>query len=221
MTVQYIIKSPDAMVRYLACNLLTKKYVFYSTSWIPDNNKDPLIIDARLLMLYDAHLSKEKQYRRSKAGFAKVKYLRCGQLCIIIATKGRSSFFNREAWKDIREAPLHLEGYSISVNRQTEKVSVRLHPEAQRRLKREFTELAKETLSACETTVREFPFLPFAGVRDGLFSLIRHLNECRRLLKKAPVDWKRCVRKKFTPEPVFIETPKEIADLLRYEAGRR
>jgi hypothetical protein len=218
--VRYLVKSPAHVVQYLACNLLPKGYLFYSTSWIPEG-KDTALVDAKLLLAYDCHFAKEKVYRRKKAGHAAVKYLRCGQLCILLATKGRSPFFDREDWKDVRDNPIHVAGYSLSVNRQTGKVSARLHREAQRYLKREFTVLASSDLRECEAKIKSFPFLPFAGVRDNLFSLIRHLNECRRLLRKAPVEWKRCVRKEFTPEPVFLETPKEIEDLLRYEAGRK
>src|SRR5262245_2615543 len=141
MAYQYLVKSPRHLVQQLACNLLPKGYWFYVATWIPDP-KDPLLTDARLILLHDCHWPKEKQYRRRKAGHATVKYLRCGRLCLLLATKGTSPFFQREAWKDVRDNPIHIAGYSIGVHRQTGKVCVRIHREAQRELKRQFTERA-------------------------------------------------------------------------------
>lgn len=215
----YLLKSPRHLVQYIATNLLPKKYVFYSTSWLPDGT-DAALVDAKLLLKYDAHLSKEQQYRRSKAGFAKVKYLRCGQLLMLFATKGNSPFFEQENFKKITKEPLHIAGYALKADDQTGKVSVRLHKEAQRQLRREWLDDVKQDARWWESKIREFPFLPFSGVRDGLFALIRDLNESRKLLRKPPIDWKRCVRKKFTPEPVFDETPKEIVQLLEYYRRR-
>lgn len=211
---QYLVKSPRHLVQLLACNLLPKGYVFYSVAWIPEG-KDPVLVDAKLVLTYQAHASKHLAYRRRKGGHATVRYFRCGRLALLVATAGRSPFFEREAWKDAREAPLHLAGYSVGVNRQSGKVSVRLHREAQRRLKREFTERAAWSLDWWERWMRAFPFLPFAGVRDNQFALLRHLNQCRKDLRLPPLEWREVVRKKFTPEPVFLESPPELLELLK------
>lgn len=214
--VQYLVKSPRHLTQYLACNLLNRGYHFVSTAWIPEGT-DLGMVDAKLLFAYDAHLSKERQYRRHKAGHAKVRYLRCGQLIVLCATKGRSPFFEREAWFDVRDKALHVAGYALRADRQTGKVSVRLHKEAQRHLRRQFLERAAWDVRWWEERIRAFPFLSFAGVRDGLFALIKDLNASRKLLRKPPIDWRRCVKKTFTPEPVFLDTPKEIAELVEWE----
>lgn len=216
----YLVRSPRHLVQLLATNMLPKQYHFYSTFWIPPE-KDPVLVDAKLILKYECHWPKEKMYRLRKGGRATVRYFRCGQLAILIATKGKSEFFTAESWKDVRDNPIHVAGYSLGVNRQTEKVSVRLHREAQRKLKRQFTERAAWDLKWWEKSIRAFPFLPFAGVRDNLFTLLRHLNECRKLLRLPPVEWRDCVRKEFTPEPVFLETPPEIEQLLQYETKRK
>ncbi len=213
--VQYLLKSERHLAQYLACNLLSKGYVFYATSWIPEG-KDPLLTDAKLLLLYESYLSKERQYRRSKAGFAKVRYLRCGRLVVIMATKGKSAFFQREDWAKITDKPLHVAGYKLSVNGGTGKVSVRIHDEARRKLRREWMEDARGDLRWWEERIWNFEFLPFAGVRDGLFALIRDLNISRKHFRKPPIDWRRCVRKKFTPVPVFLDSPPEILEVLEY-----
>lgn len=217
MDYRYLIKNHNALVQYLACNVLTKGYVFYSTAWIPEW-KDPLLVDAKMITLYDAHISKQRAYRLRKGGVATVKYLRCGRLILLLATHGKHLFFERETGhKDARDCPISVGGYAISVNKQTGKVSVRVHREAQRRLKRYVMEWGhKRSREWWESWVRRFPFLPFAGVRDNLFAVIRLLNANRKSFKQAPVEWKECVRKKFSPKEVFLPSPPELLDLLRW-----
>lgn len=218
---RYLIKSKTALAQYLACNLLPKGYHFYVASWIPEG-KDPLTVDAKLILSYHTHVPKEKAYRRRKAGLSTVKYVRCGRLALLLATKGDSPFFQREAWKDVRDNPICFGGYSVGVNRQSGKVSVRLHREAQNELKRFILEWAcKRDLAWWEAWVKAFPFLPFAGVRDNLFALIRFLNENRKSFRLPPVEWRECVRKEFKPEVVYLETPPEILELLRWETKKK
>src|SRR3954471_24758561 len=107
--VNYLIRSNRHLVQYVATNLLPKKYVFWSMSWLPEG-ADALLVDAKLILRYNCHISKETAYRRRKGGHATVKYLRVGRLCLLLATKGDSPFFQREAWKDIRDSPLHIAG---------------------------------------------------------------------------------------------------------------
>lgn len=221
MSYSYLIRSPRHLVQFIACNLAPRGYRFYSTFVIPDG-KDVVAVDAKLTLLHQTHLSKERQYRRSKAGYAKVKYVRCGRLCLLIATKGTSTFFEREAWADLRERSLAVGGYAISVHRESEKVSVRLHRETVNRLKRFCLEWAtKRDVRWWEDWFWHLPLLPFAGVRDDVFSVLRFLNASRKDFRQPPVEWRRCVRKRFTPEPVFLDSPPELLELLRWEAKEK
>lgn len=216
VTYHYLVRSPRHLVQYLAGNLLPKGYHFHVAMWLPED-ADPVLVDAKLTLLYECHLPKERQYRRRKAGLATVKYVRCGRLAMLLATRGRSPFFAREPFRDAREAAVHVAGYALSVVKVTGKVSVRVHREAQRRVRRQFTEQASRSLDWWERTIRDFPFAAYAGVRDQLFAELRHLNACRRSLRLPPVDWRNCVRKKFKVEPVFLDTPPELLDLLRHQ----
>jgi hypothetical protein len=225
MDYPYLVKSKHHLAQYLACNLLPKGYYFYATSWIPEG-KDPLLVDAKLMLLYATYTDKAKVARRKKAGHAAVKYMRLGRLCILMATKGESPFFQREQWKDCREYPISFGGYSISCQKVTGKksgkVSVRLHREATRRLKKFILTWGyKRRREWWEKWIWRFPFLPFAGVRDNLFALIRFLNENRKSFRQDPVDWKICVRKKFTAVGVWEESPREIVELLRWEIKKK
>jgi hypothetical protein len=217
----YLVKSKHHLAQYLACNALPKGYLFYATSWIPEG-KDPLLVDAKLMLLYSTHLEKTKVARRKKAGHANVKYLRLGRLCLLIATRGASPFFEREAWKDARENPICFGGYSISCGKTCGTVSVRLHREAQKRLKMFILRWGhKRRREWWEKWIWRFPFLPFAGVRDNVFALIRFLNANRKSFRQEPIEWKECVRKKFASVTVWEESPREIVELLRWETKKK
>lgn len=220
MAYTYLVRDPHRLVQYLANNLLKHGYWFYVAMWLPEH-KDPVLVDAKLSLLYETFHPKEKVGRRRKAGHAAVKYVRCDRLCLLIATRGRSPFFEREAFQDIRQAPLHVAGYSVGVNRESEKVSVRLHRECQRRLKREFTERAAWDLRWWQRFLRSFPWLSFGGVQDNAHALVRHLNDCRKALRLPPVDFAEHFPRTFTPAPVFLPSPPELLELLRHETGRK
>ena len=216
--VHYLVKDKHLLAQYLSCNLLPRKYHFYVTFWIPPE-KDAVSVDAKMLLTYACHRTKSQNHRKRKAGEATVRYLRLGRMGLLIATAGVSPFFEREDWSDVRERPVCFGGYSIGVHRPSGKVSVRLHREGHNRLKKIILKLScRRSLCWWEKQIWAFPFIPTAGVRDGVFSLLKHLNQCRKLFRKQPVEWKNCVRKKFTPAPAFLETPGEITELLRYEA---
>lgn len=179
--------------------------------------KDAELIDAKLITKYQTHLYKQKAYRLHKGGKAIVKYVRLGNLGILLATKGESAFFQDEQWKDARDNPLVLFGYSISINRETGKVSVRLHRETQRRLKKFLMTWGnRRSREWWESWIRKFPFSSYAGVRDNLFALIRFLNDNRKSFKQLPIEWKRCVRKKIKPVVCLKESSAELLALLAW-----
>ena len=216
MSYRYLATGKRQLIQYLACNLLPKGYVFYTTFMIP-KDKDAELIDAKLITKYATHLHKQKAYRRKKGGQAIVKYVRLGNLAILLATKGESAFFNDESWKDARDNPIVLFGYSLAVNKETGKVSVRLHRETQRRLKKFLLTWGnRRSREWWEAWVRKFPFSAYAGVRDNLFSLIRFLNDNRKSFKQLPIEWKRCVRKKIKPMVCLHESSKELLQLLEW-----
>lgn len=217
MDYPYLVKSKHHLAQYLACNALPKGYVFYSMSWIPDG-KDPLTVDAKLMLTYSTTMSKSKAYRRKKAGIATVKYLRLGRLCVLLATRGESPFFDKEGWSDCRENPICFGGYSIALREG--KVSVRLHREAQRRLKKFILNWSnKRSREWWERWIWRFPFLAFRGVQDNVYSLVKMLNANRKSFRLEPVD-KGCIRRTYTPDAIWLESPREIVELIRWEEKR-
>lgn len=217
MDYKYLIASRDGVVKYIACNLMPKGYIFYTTFMIPED-KDPELVDAKIILKYNTHLDKFTRARRKKGGVAAVKYVRWDRLGILLATKGESPFFTEEG--DVRNAsdnPLVIAGYSISVNPQTFKVSVRIHREAMKELKRLVMEwgFKKDRAWWDNWFKRGLPFLPFKGVQDGAYALLRLLNENRKSFKQNTLDWKDCIRRKFPVVPMLEPSSKELLDLLR------
>lgn len=110
--------------------------------------------------------------------------------------RGGSPFFEREAWHDIRERLLVVGGYCIKVQSDTGKVCIRLHRETVNRLKRFCLEWAnRRDVRWWESWFWNMPLLPFAGVCDDVFSVLRFLNASRKDFRQPPVEWRRCVRK--------------------------
>jgi hypothetical protein len=220
---RYLITSKHSLIRYLACNAFPKGYIFYTTSWIPEG-KDPVLVDAKLILKHECHLPKQKQYRRRKANIATVKYIRHENLCVLLATHGKGQFFQVEGEiKDAREVPFSYGGYSVSVNRESGKVSVRIHREAMKTLKSFVMEHGhKMPLDYWQSWIRNIPFLPFAGVRDGVFSLLKLLNKNRQSFKKAPLDWRDCVRKNIKGQTTILsESPPELLELLQWQSRKK
>lgn len=88
MAYRHEVQSVEALVQYLAANLLPHGYWFYVTGLVPPN-KDPSAIDAKLVAKYGAHLSRQQRARRKLAGLANVHYLRCGRWWVLLATHGK------------------------------------------------------------------------------------------------------------------------------------
>jgi hypothetical protein len=105
-------------VQQLAVAYLANGYWFYVTGEIPAH-KDPAKTDRKIIEQYGIGISKWARARRKKAGCANVQYLRLGHFYVILATRGKHSFFEREQrrLKDVRETPIKVGGYSISYRR--------------------------------------------------------------------------------------------------------
>lgn len=107
--------SVEGFVRQLAVSYITHGYWFYVAGEIPEG-KDPAVVDAKLIERYGIAISKWARCRRKKQGLANMQYLRYGRFFVLLGTKGRHDFFEREgaAIRDVRRVPLKFAGYSVS-----------------------------------------------------------------------------------------------------------
>ncbi|MCC6357339.1 MAG: hypothetical protein IT450_01235 [Phycisphaerales bacterium] len=101
-------------MQQLAVAYITHGYWFYVTGTIPEG-KDPAALDAKLINRYGIAISKWTRCRRKKQGLANMQYLRYERFFVLLATKGRHEFFDREqaVIRDVRRAPIRFAGYSV------------------------------------------------------------------------------------------------------------
>lgn len=113
-----------------------------------------------------------------------MRYIRHGKFFVLIGTKGRHEFFEKEQCiLDVRRFPIRYAGYSISYRRGVDRkwhVSVRIAPDEYLRLKNYFLGLAVhrsvENLSA---EFQRIPFEPYAAIRRQLLNILRSVNRAR------------------------------------------
>lgn len=177
------VRSVEALVQYLATNLIRHGYWYHFVGRIPAA-KDPATIDRKLIERYEANLDKFTRARRKKKGQASVAYVRLGNDFVLLATDGESSLFSEHPMHDLRHRPIRMHGYSIGSGKGHDgkfHASVRIGDEAFAELVDYFTSIA--TYRSIETLSRELsaiPYVPFARVRLQLVKLLRLINERRR-----------------------------------------
>ncbi|MBK8912982.1 MAG: hypothetical protein IPM64_00015 [Phycisphaerales bacterium] len=114
MEYRCVATSVEGFVQQLAVAYITHGYWFYMAGTIPEG-KDPVAIDAKLIDRYGIAISKWARCRRKKQGLANMQYLRHERFFVLLATKGRHDFFERErvSIRDVRRKSIKFAGYSI------------------------------------------------------------------------------------------------------------
>ncbi|MFN0135702.1 MAG: hypothetical protein ACKVS9_06240, partial [Phycisphaerae bacterium] len=125
--------SVEGFVQQLAVAYITHGYWFYVAGKIPEG-KDPAAIDAKLIERYGIAISKWVRCRRKKQGLANMQYLRYERFFLLLATKGRHDFFEREcaSFCDVRRVSIKFAGYSIGCRKGQDgrwHASVRINPQ--------------------------------------------------------------------------------------------
>ena len=200
-----------AFVQHLAVSYLANGYWFYVRGVIP-GNKDPRVVDAKLVDRYRIDISKWARVRRKRAGLANLQYLRFERTFLLLATHGVHRFFEEEkpTIRDARRVPIRFRGYSISYR--GGHAHVRIAQERFQELKSYFTELAtRRPKEVLEEELGRIPFEPYAPVRRQLLTLLRAVNRARKEQGLASVE-RSCFRFKRRIYRVF-PTPLSVARL--------
>lgn len=171
----------DGFVQQLAVAYITHGYWFYVVGEIPEG-KDPVTVDAKLIERYGIAISKWARCRRKKQGLANMQYLRHERLFVLLATKGRHEFFEREqaSFRDVRRVPIKFASYSIGCRKGRDgqwHASVRIERTTYESMKAGFIELA--TRRGIRAVEREFTRLaqqPYAPVRRQWLTVWRAVN---------------------------------------------
>ncbi len=214
--------SLEGFVQQLAANYLPHGYWFYVTGSIP-LEKDPAMVDEKLLTKYGIAISRQERARRKQAGRANLHYLRWNQFWVLLASHGEHPFFALEGdmVRDVRRLPIQVGGYSLSVRRgnflkkldadepavpdSKLRVRVQIARGEYQRLRAYFLSLAVHR--SLDTLSQEFwrlPFEPYAPVRRQLLNLLRVVNQARKeagyeLLTPEVIRYRRRIVRPFEP----------------------
>lgn len=185
MEYRCVASSVEGFIQQLAVAYITHGYWFYVAGTVPED-KDPAVIDAKLINRYGIAISKWARCRRKKQGLANMQYLRHGRFFVLLATKGRHEFFEREreVIRDIRRVPIKFEGYSIGCRRGGDRrwhVSVRIAAGRYLDLKTHFEALAtRQAVESIERSLVSLHSAIYAPVRRQLLNVLRVVNRKRR-----------------------------------------
>lgn len=211
MEYRCVTTSVEGFVQQLAVAYITHGYWFYVAGEIPEG-KDPTAVDAKLIERYGIAISKWTRCRRKKQGLANMQYLRHERFFVLLATKGRHNFFEREStsFRDIRRVPIRFAGYSIGCRKGRDgrwHASVRIQSQHFLTARSYLTDLAlrrslKDLASALSNSIAE----PYAPVRLQLRTLQRDINGKRETaglesLARDSLRLRRRIVKPFAPHP--------------------
>ena len=223
---KYETTSVTGFVQRIATCLLRHGYVHYVQGRVGEV-KDPRAIDKKLLEKYDVVQSEWSRARRKEKGLANLQYVRFDRTWVLMATEGSHPMKSAEQsqLRDIREAPIQIEGYSIYLKRGDFKKK-RTKEEAPVRddkfharvlISRErYLELRAYFMSiACHRSaerlameINALPFEPYKPVWRQLRKIVRLLNKKRKAagfdqVRMEAVRWRRSIVKAF--EPVAVD----------------
>lgn len=208
MEYRCVTTSVEGFVQQLAVAYITHGYWFYVTGTIPEQ-KDPAAVDAKLIERYGIAISKWARCRRKKQGLANMQYLRHERFFVLLATKGRHDFFERErtSFRDVRRVSIKFAGYNIGCRKGRNgrwHVSVRISPEEYLSLKacvNDMAQMAQE--KALEAQMRRLCYARFVPVRRQLLSTVRSIDRARKTAGYSPIDARalqlsRCIVRPFS-----------------------
>lgn len=205
MEYRCVATSVEGFVQQLAVAYVTHGYWFYVMGEIPEH-KDPVTVDRKLVERYGIAISKWARARRKRQGHANIQYLRHERTFVLLATKGRHEFFDRErgVFRDIRRVPIKFASYSVACRKGRDgrwHASVRIEPNAYRELQAYFESRACRAHTAdLGRELGVLPVEPYAGVRRQLLGICRRVNRVRRALSMGLIDHsalrlrRRCAR---------------------------
>ena len=185
MEYRCVATSVEGFVQQLAVAYITHGYWFYVAGRIPEG-KDPAAVDAKLIDRYGIAISKWARCRRKRRGLANMQYLRHERFFVLLATKGRHDFFERECgvFRDVRRVPIKFAGYSIGCRKGGDgrwHASVRVVRNYHTSVKALLIETGlRHGAEAVARELASFQFQPFAPVRRQMLEALRAVNRARR-----------------------------------------
>ncbi|MCG3131516.1 MAG: hypothetical protein FLDDKLPJ_02312 [Phycisphaerae bacterium] len=206
MEYRCVVTSVEGFVQQFAVAYITHGYWFYVAGNIPEG-KDPSAVDAKLIDRYGIAISKWARCRRKKQGLANMQYLRHERFFVLLATKGRHDFFEREraVMRDVRRVPIKFAGYSIGCRKGRDgrwHACVRIAPAELAETKAALLDSGwRYGPRAVQRDLSEARQLRFAPIGRQWSELLRAVNRRRRTagLLAVPKEAVRCRRRVVRP----------------------
>ncbi len=228
MEYRCVATSVEGFVQQLAVAYITHGYWFYVAGEIPEG-KDPAAVDAKLIERYGIAITKWARCRRKKQGLANMQYLRHERFLVLLATKGRHEFFEREraSLRDVRRVPIKCAGYSIGCRRGRDgrwHASVRMDAAFFRGIQNIVLDLASRCPAReLAAALSSLPFEPYAPVRRQALRIVRQVNRQRQIAGREgiPFDVLRMRRRIMIPfgRPVAEDAATAAAHAVRTMFG--
>ncbi|TWU21414.1 hypothetical protein [Bythopirellula polymerisocia] len=198
MEYQYEVTSLVGYLQRVATHLLPKGYYFFVQGLVPAD-KNPPVLDAKLLAKYDVAKTEGARRWRKSQGLGNVQYVRFQRAWILLATHGDHPIREGERTnlKDVRRMPIRIGDYSITVKRGNYlkkrspedpprvdgkwRVRVLIARDAYRELSAYFLSIAcHRRAEALAEELYILPYVPYAPVRKQLLKLLRLINAKRQ-----------------------------------------
>ncbi|MGE3239514.1 MAG: hypothetical protein AB7G28_01185 [Pirellulales bacterium] len=206
MQYRCVAASPTGFVQQVAVHYLAHGYWFFVQGCVPPD-KDPTLVDAKLIAKYGIGVSRQSRSRRKAVGIANIHYIRYGSEFLLLATHGHHPFYDEEGdnIRDARRAPILFAGYSLSVQKGgfVRKVDPNTLPERDNRwrarvqiqrseyllLKSYFLDHAiRWSRAAIADALFHVPYEPYAPVRQQMLNILRLINDKRRSAGLQPIS---------------------------------
>lgn len=224
--------SPDGFVRQVVQHVSSGHHFYFADH--VKSHVELEALDRKLIDAYRCDVQPWTRSRRKAAGMASTHYVRYDRFFILLATAGRGPFFDglgeirdkhgnvrREAvFKDVRRVSLVYSAYSIKhsfcrnsrvvqgvrTGRPAWHTLVRLNKQVHAGLGAHMLELATRwPKQRLESEFWSLGFYPFRPVIDQLMATVRAVNRKRLSQGLAPLDHRKCVRRRRPAERVFLE----------------
>ncbi len=171
--------SVAGFIQQVAVSYIRTGHFFYVSGTLPPDAV-ATTVDAKLIHKYGVHATRWARALRKARGEANLQYIRCDRFFVLMATHGRSLFFDLEgeSVKDCRRQPIKFAGYSLSYR--NAHPHVRIDLPTYLGFKASMAELALRMDRAGLEELLAIPrFVPYAPVRRQLLNVLREMNRVR------------------------------------------
>jgi hypothetical protein len=206
----------EGFIQQVAVSYIRTGHFFYVSANLKPS-LDPATVDAKLIRKYGVDVSRWGRALRKERGEANLQYIRHGRFFLLMATHGKSLFYELEGSqvRDCRRMPIKFAGYSLSYR--GGHPHVRIDLETYMGFKAEMVaEGLRLDRQGMEELLRTPEFVPYAPVRRQLWNVWREVNRARSAaglepLREDCIDLRRRIVRPFGDAPVVPEPTDDVS----------